>query len=131
MTHIVRNVDKQGSKLDKKDVVEAVTILECPPMIAIGMVGYIETPRGQRALATVFAQHISDEARRRFNKNSWEGEGQCVAEQNMDRIKKYCQTVRIICHTQISKVRVGQKKAHIKEIQINGGDIAKKVDFAR
>ena len=35
MTHIVRNVTKPGSKLDKKDVVEAVTILECPPMVSL------------------------------------------------------------------------------------------------
>merc|ERR1711870_175706 len=29
----------------------------------------------------------------------------------------------------VSKVKIGQKKAHVKEIQINGGDVAKKVDF--
>ena len=32
MTHIMRVVDKLGSKLHKKEVVEAVTIIECPPM---------------------------------------------------------------------------------------------------
>merc|ERR1712194_990783 len=46
------------------------------------------------------------------------------------RAKKYCQVIRAICHTQVSKVKIGQKKAHVKEIQINGGDVAKKVDFA-
>jgi len=46
------------------------------------------------------------------------------------RAKKYCQVIRAICHTQVSKVKLGQKKAHVKEIQINGGDVAKKVDFA-
>lgn len=33
MTHIVRDVDKLGSKVHKKEVVEAVTILETPPMV--------------------------------------------------------------------------------------------------
>jgi len=47
----------------------------------------------------------------------------------IDRAKKYCQVIRAICHTQVSKVKIGQKKAHVKEIQINGGDVAKKVDF--
>merc|ERR1712113_1166994 len=47
----------------------------------------------------------------------------------MGRAKKYCQVIRAICHTQVSKVKIGQKKAHIKEIQVNGGDVAKKVDF--
>merc|ERR1711870_7393 len=47
----------------------------------------------------------------------------------IERAKKYCQVIRAICHTQVSKVKIGQKKAHVKEIQINGGDVAKKVDF--
>ena len=53
----------------KKEVVEAVTILECPPMIVAGVVGYIETPKGLRALKTIFAEHLSEECRRRFYKN--------------------------------------------------------------
>jgi large subunit ribosomal protein L3e len=36
MTHIMRDVDKVGSKLHKKEVVEAVTIIETPPMIVVG-----------------------------------------------------------------------------------------------
>merc|ERR1712130_559145 len=46
MTHIVRDVDKPGSKMHKKEGVEAVTIIECPNIVVVGMVGYIETPSG-------------------------------------------------------------------------------------
>ena len=53
----------------KHEVVEAVTIVETPPMICVGVVGYVETPRGLRALKTIFAQHLSDECKRRFYKN--------------------------------------------------------------
>lgn len=69
MTHIVREVDKLGSKVHKKEVVEAVTILETPPMVVVGVVGYIETPRGTRPLKTVFAEHLSEDCKRRFYKN--------------------------------------------------------------
>jgi len=69
MTHIVREVDRPGSKSNKKEVVEAVTIIETPPMVIVGMVGYIETPRGLRALKTIWAENLSEEARRRFYKN--------------------------------------------------------------
>merc|ERR1719420_488832 len=69
MTHIVREVDRPGSKVNKKEVVEACTIIETPPMVAIGVVGYIETPRGLRALKTVWAEHIGEECKRRFYKN--------------------------------------------------------------
>merc|ERR1712066_344815 len=42
---------------------------------------------------------------------------------------QYCQVIHAICHTQICKVKIGQKKAHIKEIQVNGGTVEQKVDF--
>merc|ERR1719428_1212388 len=69
MTHIVREANRPGSKVNKKDIVEAVTIIETPPMVAVGLVGYIKTPRGLRAMKTVWAQHLSEECRRRFYKN--------------------------------------------------------------
>lgn len=69
MSHIVRDVDKLGSKVHKKEVVEAVTIIETPPMVIVGVVGYIETPRGPRPLKTVFAEHLSEDCKRRFYKN--------------------------------------------------------------
>merc|ERR1711957_1027583 len=68
MTHIVRDVDRPGSKLHKKEVAEAVSIVEAPPMVVVGFVGYVETPRGLRALTSVWAGHLSEEVRRRFYK---------------------------------------------------------------
>ena len=50
----MRGVDKPGSKLHKKEIVEAVTVIETPPMVIVGIVGYIDTPRGLRALTTVW-----------------------------------------------------------------------------
>ena len=69
MSHIVREVDRPGSKVNKKEGVEGVTIIETPPMVAAGVVGYIETPRDLRALKTVWAEYIGEECKRRFYKN--------------------------------------------------------------
>jgi len=69
MTHIVREVDRPASKLNKKETVEAVTVIETPPMVVVGVVGYIKTPRGLRTFKTIFAQHLNEECRRRFYKN--------------------------------------------------------------
>lgn len=141
MTHIVRNVDKPGSKIHQKDCVEAVTILECPPMIACGFVGYVETPRGLRALTTVWCGSLSDELKRRFYKNWYKSKKKAFTKylaaykenkeqaEEIARAKDYCQVIRLICHTQISKIKIGQLKAHVKEIQINGGSTSDKVDF--
>ena len=38
MTHCVREIERPGSKLHKKEAVEAVTILECPKMVVVGIV---------------------------------------------------------------------------------------------
>jgi len=38
--------------------------------------------------------------------------------------------VRVIAHTQISKIAITAKKSHIMEIQINGGTVPEKVDWA-
>jgi len=45
-------------------------------------------------------------------------------------MKKYCQVIRVLAHTQIRKVKLRQKKAHLMEIQINGGTVTEKVDWA-
>jgi len=109
----------------------------------VGFVGYVETPRGLRALTSVWAGHLNEECKRRFYR-SWHKSKQKAFtkyqkryEENkdapmaaeIDRAKKYCQVIRAICHTQPSLAKIGQKKAHIKEIQINGGTTAQKVDF--
>jgi large subunit ribosomal protein L3e len=142
MTHIVRDLDKLGSKMHKKEVVESVTIVETPPMMAVGVVGYIETPHGLRTLTTVWAEHLDESCKRRFYKN-WFGSKQKAftkysrkyqdntIEKELARIKKYASVVRLLCHTQIRKLNLRQKKAHIMEIQINGGTVEQKVDFAK
>merc|ERR1712060_242576 len=66
-----------------------------------------------------------------FTKYQKKCEGKNIADgAEVTRAKKYCQVIRAICQTQISKVKLGQKKAHIKEIQVNGGSTSDKVDFA-
>ena len=47
------------------------------------------------------------------------------------QMKKYCTVIRVLVHTQMKILRRRQKKAHIMEVQLNGGSIADKVDFAR
>merc|ERR1712159_571712 len=112
-------------------------------MIIVGLVGYKETNYGLKPVTTVWAEHLNDEVKRRFYKNWYKSkkkaftkyskkvaDGTTSLEKELDVIKKYCSTVRLICHTQVRKVKnLKQKKAHMMEIQVNGGDAAAKVDF--
>lgn len=145
MTHILRDVNKPGSKLHKKETVEPVTIIETPPMVVVGIVGYIQTPRGMRALTTVWANFLGEEIKRRFYKNWYRSKNKAftkyhkrVAESpksvdaELARISKFCQIVRVLAHTQVRKISIGQKKAHVMEIQVNGGKtVAEKVAWSR
>uniref|UniRef100_A0A7S0PZA3 60S ribosomal protein L3 n=1 Tax=Coccolithus braarudii TaxID=221442 RepID=A0A7S0PZA3_9EUKA len=154
MTHILREVNKPGSKLHKRETVEAVTILETPPIVVVGLVGYVETPKGLRSLTTIWAEHLSDEVKRRFYKNWYRAKRKAFSryagkytagkkdkeekvaermgdelEREVARMKKHCTVIRALAHTQISKIKLRQKKAHLMEIQINGGSVEQKVQF--
>jgi len=145
MTHIVRELDRTGSKAHKKEIVEPVTIVETPPIVVVGVVGYIQTPRGLRPLTTVWAEHLSDTIKRRFYKRfnkkgkAFSGhtqglgtpEGQAARAAKIAKLNKYATVVRAIVHTQVNKLPFGQKKGHIAEIQLNGGSSgADKVKWA-
>jgi large subunit ribosomal protein L3e len=143
MTHILREVDRPGCKSHKKDVVEAVTVIDCPPIVVVGIVGYVKTPRGLRSLTAVWAKHLSEGFLRR-NYNNWyksqkkaftkycSEEGRSAnMDKELERIKKYCQVVRVTAHTQTSKVPLSRKKVHAMEIQVNGGSVSDKVEFAK
>jgi len=145
MSHITRISNKKGSKSNKKEVLEAVTILECPPVVVVGIVGYIETPHGPRSLRTIFAEHLGEECRRRFYKNwhrskkrafvhgakRWQDRlGKITIRRDIARMKRYCTSIRVVVHTQQKMLGKRQKKADIMEIQVNGGTVAEKVEWA-
>ncbi|WVZ02761.1 hypothetical protein V8G54_023567 [Vigna mungo] len=111
-------------ELHKKETCEAVTIIETPPLVVVGVVGYVKTPRGLRTLNTVWAQHLSEEVKRRFYKNWCKSKKKAFTKYT----KKY-ETEE--GKKDIRKLRgLKQKKAHLMEIQVNGGTVAQKVDYA-
>merc|ERR1711942_640992 len=137
MTHVVREAEKPGSAINKKEVVEPVTIVECPPLKVVGVTGYIKT---------AWAARLTDEVKRRFYKNwyackkkaftksskKWESEdGKKSIDRDLELLKKHAVSVRAICHTQMQGLSLRQKKAHLIEIQVNGGSIADKVEWCK
>ena len=68
-TSLIVTPPAETSKKEVLETCEAVTIIETPPIVVIGVVGYIRTAQGLRAYDAVWAQHLNDEVRRRFYKN--------------------------------------------------------------
>ena len=54
---------------NKKEVLEPLTVLESPPVVVVGIVGYIHTAHGIRCIKTIWAEHLGEECRRRFYQN--------------------------------------------------------------
>merc|ERR1719284_1255250 len=147
MTHTMRELNRPGSKSHNTNIVEGVTILECPKMVGVGLVGYQRTPGGLRAVSTIWASALSDEFRRRFYKNwhkakkkAWKkhidsfqkskgGLGQQEREDRLKLIRAHCEVIRLIAHTRMKPLHIRQRKAHVMEIQINGGSVEDKINF--
>lgn len=141
MTHVVRDLDRPGSKQHKKEVVEAVTIIETPPMVVVGLIGYVETPRGLKSITTVWAEHLGEDVRRRFYRN-WAASKKTAftkaaakhadgsVQASLERIRRTATSVRVLVHSQPRMTSLKQKKAHIVEVQLNGGTIEDKVTWA-
>ena len=139
MTHVLREVNSPGSKLNHKDVVEAVTIVETPPIKIVGIVSYIKTARGMRSFKTIWSNDLSDSFRRNYYKNWYKSkkkafshykcDSDCVTKK-FEKIKKYCSIIRCIGASNVKETGLKQKKADILEIQINGGSFEEKVRFS-
>lgn len=128
---------------------QALTLTPSPPTLpradVVGVTGYCDTYRGLRSYKTVWAQHLDDSVRRMFYKNWYKSKkaafrrykanfDEAKVKADLADIKKHCTVVRVLAHTNVAKAGChnakGQKKAHLIEIQVNGGDVAAKVDFA-
>ena len=87
---------------------------------------------GQSSLVGFKIPSIRSQSKKKaFTKSclKWKDDfGKKEIEKDLAQMKKYCQVIRVICHTQQKLLRRRQKKAHIVEIQLNGGNIADKVN---
>ncbi|XP_070836495.1 large ribosomal subunit protein uL3 isoform X1 [Chaetodon trifascialis] len=141
-----RKKRRRHRELNKKQVVEAVTSVETPPIIVVGVVGYMKTPRGLRFFKAICAEHVSDDCKRRFCRNRYKSkkkaftkyckkwqdeEGKKQLEKDFAAMKKYCQVIRVIAHTQKFLLPLRQKTSRLMVVELNGGSTSDKVDWAR
>lgn len=141
MTHVVRNKAMNDKKGTIKEVTESVTILEAPPMVVFGIVGYVNTPQGLKINKTVLSSHINESVLRRFyrkfylsKKRMFSSARRKAGQKELDAdilVLKNSDVIRVLAHTQVEKIKsIRTKKAHISEIQVNGGSVSDKVEWA-
>lgn len=145
MTHTVTvstrvlRVDRK-SRDPKREVMDAVTIIECPDVTVFGITGYKSTITGLKKLTTIYAKEISDNCKARFLKR-W-ARSKKVAFRNyakkyetgeikedIARLESECDVIRMLVHTHVPKA-CKTKRSHIIELQLNGGLVADKIKYA-
>ncbi|EJW05055.1 hypothetical protein EDEG_00836 [Edhazardia aedis USNM 41457] len=160
MSHIIRTSERQRPTQKKQkatthEVFDAVTFIECPPVIIFGIVGYKKTITGLKVHSRLFAKNLSDGVLRAYNRrhtlkvNSASNPNTTVSTKNpLDfYVRKYddeneieneiknlkkCDSIRVLIQSQTEKIRtLNTKKSHVMEVQVNGGkNVCEKVDWA-
>lgn len=140
MTHVIRSLEyRVKNKIATKELMDAVTLLEAPPMVVHGVVGYQRTLKGLVKTKQILAEHLSESVVRRMYKRTFTPgmryedtrEKKGFTEEDIQELKKNSDSIRVLVHTQVERIpSCRQKKAHVAEIQINGGTVSDKVDFA-
>jgi len=137
MTHVLRRLDgRPGSPLQKKEIINGVTILDCPDMIVAGLVGYRNTPFGPKAIRCVWANALKDEFKRCMYKNWWKCKRKAFTKRTPEDLQANLadlraakpDAIRAICYGERSPLRK-RKKTWVKEFQINGGSVEDKINY--
>ena len=139
MTHVIRTKEVRAkNKVQTKEVLDAVTLIETPPMDVIGVVGYKITVTGLERTSYILAENLPEGVLRRMFKRDYapgikyEDKREVVghSEEDIDLLKM-SDVIRVICSSKVHLIKkIGAKKSHILEIQVNGGSINDKVNYA-
>jgi len=113
-------------------------------MVVVGLVGYNETPRGLKKIKSLFAEHLDESVIRRFYKR-YRGKDNykaftkyCKPENHKKTVEKIlpllhrkASVIRILAHPKMRDIpHIGKIKAPLMEIQINGGTVEEKLNWA-
>jgi len=103
-----------------KEIFTAATIVETPPLAAIGVVGYgIDDERdSMRALCTAFATILPRDLDRKIKNVST-----ATAEENLERLKAEADnlvSVRVLFATQPREAGISKKKPEVFEVEVGG-----------
>jgi len=128
MTHVVLINDEPNSPREGMETTVPVTVVETPPMRAVALRAYEDTPYGLRPLTEVWADEFHPELDRALDLP--EGASSGAEEQIQDALENgELGDVRLITHTVPSDIAsVPKKKPDVMETRVGGGSLADRVE---
>jgi len=119
MTHLTYIEDQENSPYFGKEIMKAVTVIEVPPLILIGVKVYSEDEYGKYIVGECFSTDINPNLLRKIK--SPNSENYDLESKQQDLIQKIDETceIRGIFQTQPYKISLARKKPDIIEIKVN------------
>ena len=131
MSHVVMVNDESDSPREGMEETVPVTIVETPPMRAVALRAYEETPYGKKPLTEVWGNDFHDDLSRTLDVPK-----EYDADAAEDELRGAVESgdvddVRVVTHTVPDEVpSVPKKKPDVMESRVGGGSIDDRVDFA-
>ncbi|QSG12355.1 Ribosomal protein L3 [Halapricum desulfuricans] len=128
MTHVVLINDEPNSPREGMETTVPVTVVETPPMRAVALRAYEDTPYGLRPLTEVWTDEFQPELDRALDLP--EGSSDGAEEQIEDALESgELGDVRLITHTVPSELDgVPKKKPDVMETRVGGGSLEERVE---
>jgi large subunit ribosomal protein L3 len=130
MTHVVLINDEPDSPREGMEETVPVTVVETPPMRAVALRAYEDTPYGKRPLTEVWADEFHAELDRTLDLPE-EHDAEAAREEVQNALDEgRLADVRAITHTVPAEVpNVPKKKPDVMETRVGGGSLEERVDF--
>ncbi len=128
MTHVFTIEDRKRSPDFGKEVVRPATVLEAPPMLICAIKGYMRTPYGLKTVTEAWMKDPPDDLERIFTlPESFEEESLSKIEADVGKLTN----IRAVAITQPRQTSMSRKKPDIAEIEIGGGTLQQRFEYAK
>ncbi|MFC6990869.1 50S ribosomal protein L3 [Haladaptatus sp. GCM10025707] len=129
MTHVVMINDEAESPRNGMEETVPVTIVETPPMRAVALRAYEQTPYGKRPLTEVWTDEFHPELSRVLDVPSEQDES--AKEELQEALEAgTIADLRVITHTVPSDIKsIPKKRPDVMESRIGGGSMEERVEY--
>ena len=130
MSHVVAINDEPNSPREGQEETVPVTVVETPPMRAVAVRAYEDTPYGKRPLTESWAADVHEDLERALSVPD-EQSGDAETEIREALEESALADVRVITHTVPRGLSaVPKKRPDVMETRVGGGSLSERVDFA-
>ena len=129
MSHVVAINDEPNSPREGQEETVPVTVVETPPMRAVAVRAYEDTPYGKRPLTESWAADVHEDLERALSVPDEQDDAEEEIREALEA--GALADVRVITHTVPRGLSsVPKKRPDVMETRVGGGSLEERVDFA-